>query len=209
MSAALGQDLHQAHGRIVTLVIRHQPLAGQHEAYQRWLQRAVTAARAACGHLGVDVIPPAEEGAAFTTLVRFADVEQLQAWLASPERQALIAEVAPLLREADAPEVHADAEFWFTPPRPGVRQPPAWKQAVLTYLVIAPLTMLIPPLWQPLFARYPLLAGPVPSNLLITLCIVPLVVFLIMPRVSRLCAPWLNARSGAFSTPPTARGEQP
>lgn len=209
MSAARRQDLQQARSRIVTLVIRHQPLADQQDAYQRWLQRAVTAARAACGHLGVDVIPPAEEGAAFTTLVRFADVDQLQAWLASPERQALIAEVTPLLHEADAPEVHADAEFWFNPPRPGVRPPPAWKQAVLTYLVIAPLTMLIPPLWQPLFARYPALAGTVPSNLLITLCIVPLVVFLIMPRVSRLCAPWLNARSGAFSTPSTHRGEQP
>ncbi|AXA65163.1 antibiotic biosynthesis monooxygenase [Pseudomonas oryzihabitans] len=209
MSAARGQDLQQARSRIVTLVIRHQPLADQQDAYQRWLQRAVTAGSAACGHLGVDVIPPAEEGAAFTTLVRFADVDQLQAWLASPERQTLIAEVAPLLREADAPEVHADAEFWFSPPRPGVRPPPAWKQAVLTYLVIAPLTMLIPPLWQPLFARYPALAGIVPSNLLITLCIVPLVVFLIMPRVSRLCAPWLNARSGAFSTPSTHRGEQP
>ena len=100
MSATRGQDLHQAHSRIVTLVIRHQPLAGQQDAYQRWLQRAVTAAREACGHLGVDVIPPAEAGTAFTTLVRFADVDQLQAWLASPERQALIAEVAPLLREA-------------------------------------------------------------------------------------------------------------
>ncbi len=69
---------------------------------------------------------------------------------------------------------------------------------MLTYLVIAPLTMLIPPLWQPLFARYPLLAGTVPSNLLITLCIVPLVVFLIMPRVSRLCAPWLTPARAPF-----------
>ena len=98
MSAARRQDLQQARSRIVTLVIRHQPLAGQQDAYQRWLQRAVTAAREACGHLGVDVIPPAEAGATFTTLVRFADVERLQAWLASPERQALIAEVlCPLL----------------------------------------------------------------------------------------------------------------
>ncbi|SDI52263.1 antibiotic biosynthesis monooxygenase [Pseudomonas panipatensis] len=179
---------------VVTLVIHHKVRSEALPRYEAWLRRAVKEARKQPGHLGVNVIRPDGESGMFTTVVRFADAGQLQAWIDSAERAALIEEVSPLLEEGDHPLVHADAEFWFTPERGGRAQPPRWKQALLTYLVIAPLTMLIPKLWAPVFARYPLLGGMVPSNLLITLCIVLPVVFLIMPWVTRLCAGWLSAK---------------
>jgi antibiotic biosynthesis monooxygenase (ABM) superfamily enzyme len=179
---------------VVTLVVHHHVKAGHREPYEAWLRRAVAAAKAAQGHLGVNVIRPqqAEDGV-FTTVVRFADAEQLQNWINSEQRLQLIEEVLPLLEDGDHPMVHADAEFWFTPPSPDTRKPPQWKQAVLTFLVISPLSMIIPQLWQPLFLRFPALGGLVPSNLLITFCIVVLVVFLIMPTVTRWFAGWLNA----------------
>jgi len=179
---------------VVTLVIQHKVRPGQRPGYEAWLKRAVAAAKEQSGHLGVNVIRPQSEEGSFTTVIRFAEAWQLNDWIASDRRRLLIEEVLPLLEDGDHPEVHADAEFWFTPPHPDVRQPPKWKQAVLTYLVICPLTMLIPPLWQPLWQRYPVLGGVVPSNMLVTLCIVVPVVYLIMPYVSRCCAGWLNAR---------------
>jgi antibiotic biosynthesis monooxygenase (ABM) superfamily enzyme len=178
---------------VVTLVVHHKVRCEALPSYEAWLRRTVAAARRQPGHLGVNVIRPGGEDAMFTTVVRFARAGQLQAWIDSAERAALIQEVSPLLEEGDHPLIHNDAEFWFTPAHGNVRQPPKWKQAVLTYLVICPLTMVIPRLWAPAFERYPVLGGVVPSNLLITLCIVVPVVFLIMPWVTRRCAGWLRA----------------
>ncbi|MFF7706721.1 antibiotic biosynthesis monooxygenase [Pseudomonas sp. NPDC007930] len=180
--------------KVVTLVIHHKVRPSALAQYETWLRHTVLAAKAQPGHLGVNVIRPDSGGTMFTTVVRFAEAEQLQHWIDSAERAALIKEVAPLLEEGDHPLVHADAEFWFTPPRADSPQPPKWKQAVLTYLVICPLTMVIPALWRPLFERVPALGGIIPSNLLITLCIVVPVVFVIMPQVTRWCSHWLSAR---------------
>ena len=59
----------------------------------------------------------------------------------------------------------------------------------------ASLSLLVPLLWQPLFQLAPWLGGYVPSNLLITLSIVLLVVYLFMPLATRVFATWLSPRS--------------
>ena len=73
-----------------------------------------------------------------------------------------------------------------------VAQPPRWKQALLTYLVICPMTMVIPQLLAPLFARFPQLGGPITGNLIVNLFVILPVVFYIMPWVTRRCANWLR-----------------
>ncbi|AVH36312.1 hypothetical protein AL532_08330 [Pseudomonas monteilii] len=73
-----------------------------------------------------------------------------------------------------------------------VSQPPRWKQALLTYLVICPMTMVIPQLLAPLFARFPQLGGPITGNLIVNLFVILPVVFYIMPWVTRRCANWLR-----------------
>lgn len=176
---------------VVTLVIQHKVRRGECQRYEAWLKRTVTAARKHPGHLGVNVIRPGEDGQVFTSVLRFSSAQLLQGWIDSSERRALVEEVLPLLEEGDHPQVHAGPEFWFTPGGQGGAQPPKWKQAVLSYGVILPLSIVIPLLWQPVFARYPALGGLIPSNMLITACIVISVVFVIMPRVTRLFARWL------------------
>ena len=71
-------------------------------------------------------------------------------------------------------------------------QPPRWKQALLTYLVICPMTMIIPQLLAPLFARFPQLGGVIAGNLIVNVFVILPVVFYIMPWVTRRCANWLR-----------------
>jgi len=71
-------------------------------------------------------------------------------------------------------------------------QPPRWKQALLTYLVICPMTMVIPQLLAPLFARFPQLGGVIAGNLIVNVFVILPVVFYIMPWVTRRCANWLR-----------------
>lgn len=180
---------------IVTLIVRHRVRAGMHDSYEHWLRQIIDIASSQPGHLGIDVHRQEQLGLPlFTCVLRFASAGQLQTWLDSDARKALIAEAAPLLADGDQTEVNAAREFWFTPDANGAPAPPRWKQACITFLVILPLSLLVPQLWQPLFHAEPWLGGHVPSNVLITLTIVLLVVYLFMPRVTRWFAGWLNAR---------------
>lgn len=173
---------------VVTLLIRHRAKDGCEQDYENWLRRTVGIAKGYPGHLGVDVL---RERNHFTCVLRFASTDQLQGWLDSDERHRLIEEVAPLLADGDRLEINPDREFWFTL---GNAPPPRWKQACLTFLVILPLSLLVPLLWQPLFEKLPWLGGYLQSNVLITLSIVLLVVYLFMPTVTRWFSSWLNAR---------------
>ncbi|MEN8642367.1 antibiotic biosynthesis monooxygenase [Pseudomonas sichuanensis] len=182
----------QVNRTVVTLVIQHKARADSLANYEQWLKRTVSAARRQPGHLDANVIRPDDGGLHYTTVVRFADSSLLQAWLDSTERQALVEEVLPLIEGGDHIQVHEDPEFWFTPPSVSAPQPPRWKQALLTYLVICPMTMIIPQLLAPFFARFAQLGGVITSNLIVNVFVILPVVFYIMPWVTRRCANWLR-----------------
>lgn len=177
---------------IVTMVVRHRVRHGQEQTYEAWLRRTVVVASQSAGHLGVDVIRGIRGGLSlFTCVLRFSCPEHLRTWLDSAQRRLLIEEVQPLLADGDQTEVSTLNDFWFVP-ADEERQPPRWKQACITFLVILPLSLLVPQLWQPLFVRQPALGTYLMSNTLVTLSIVLLVVYLFMPMATRLLANWLN-----------------
>ena len=184
---------------VVTLLVRHRIKQGQDQAYETWLRQIIAKARSYPGHLGIDVVRGHSGGLGlFTSVLRFASTEQLQHWLDSADRRELVQQAQHLLADGDQTEINADREFWFTPQDGGApTPPPRWKQACVTFLVILPLSFLVPQLWKPLFAQLPWLGGYVPATVLITLSIVLLVVYVFMPRVTRLFRRWLQPRSAA------------
>lgn len=179
---------------VVTLLIRHQVRDAQQAPYEAWLRRTVGIAKGYPGHIGIDVVRERQGGLhLFTCILRFASSTQLQAWLDSAERKQLVEEVSPLLADGDRLEINPEREFWFNPATADA-PPPRWKQVCVTFLVILPLSLLVPWLWQPAFSSWPWLGGYVPSNVVITLSIVLLVVYCFMPLATRTFATWLNAR---------------
>lgn len=181
---------------VVTLVVRHHVSPREEFPYEAWLRKTIATARRYPGHLGIDVVRERNSSElAFTCVLRFASGDLLRDWLDSAERKALIAEVSPLLVRGDNTEVNDAREFWFTPAQSTSSPPPRWKQACVTFGVILPLSLGVPLLWQPLFTAVPWLGGYLMRNVLITLTIVLLVVYLFMPRVTAWCARWLNATS--------------
>jgi antibiotic biosynthesis monooxygenase (ABM) superfamily enzyme len=184
-----------AFNEVVTLVIKHRIRAGMEADYEAWLRRIVGIASGYPGHLGVDVIRSKSGGLhLFTCVLRYHSTDAMQHWLDSEERSRLVEEARPMLADGDQTEVNPHNEFWFTPgSEASAPQPPRWKQACVTFLVICPLTLLIPLIWGPVFALSPLLANYVVSTALVTVTIVLLVCYLMMPAATRLFAPWLNA----------------
>ena len=179
---------------VVTLIVKHRIKSGSEANYEAWLRRIVRIAGERPGHLGVDVVRGKQDGLAlFTCVLRYRSTDDLQRWLDSPQRKTLIEEAAPMLADGDQTEIGAVNEFWFTPQTDSVAKPPRWKQAVVTLCVILPLTLLVPIVWGPILRLHPFLSNYVVATFLVTVTIVVLVVYLLMPAATRLFAPWLEA----------------
>ena len=179
---------------VVTLIVKHRIKSGSEADYEAWLRRIVRIAGERPGHLGVDVVRGKQGGLAlFTCVLRYRSTDDLQRWLDSPQRKTLIEEAAPMLADGDQTEIGAVNEFWFTPQTDSVAKPPRWKQAVVTLCVILPLTLLVPIVWGPILRLHPFLSNYVVATFLVTVTIVVLVVYLLMPAATRLFAPWLEA----------------
>jgi antibiotic biosynthesis monooxygenase (ABM) superfamily enzyme len=77
-----------------TVVITERIRPGHEEAFQKW-QTGVNAEVAAfAGFEGTEVLAPTGNGGPWTILYRFDTVDELEAWMASPDRESLLSEGA-------------------------------------------------------------------------------------------------------------------
>ncbi|MGH8620237.1 MAG: antibiotic biosynthesis monooxygenase [Burkholderiales bacterium] len=176
----------------VTVVITHRVRDGQHAAYDGWLEEIRPLVQAAPGHLDWQIIRPvAGLTATYTVVIRFEAPEHLQNWLDSETRRRLIERVRPLLAKDDDVFIRSGLDFWFVPEGANARVPVRWKQFLVTWSAIYPLVLVVPLAVLPLLRQ----AG-VPSNhyldtLIVTGTVVALIVYVVMPRYTRLVRRWL------------------
>jgi len=175
----------------VTLHIQQRVRPDAVARYEQWLRTIVAIAAKYPGHQGVHIIRPTAGHNEYTILIRFASLANAEYWTGSTDRQNLLAEIADAFERDDMFEIQPGIEFWFTPPSPAQKKPAPWKQWLITTSVIWPLTMLIPPLFKPLFTAVPVLGNWGISHGIIAATIVALVVFLIMPRYVHAVSRWL------------------
>ncbi|MDX1755084.1 MAG: antibiotic biosynthesis monooxygenase [Marinobacter sp.] len=188
-ATAATPSVHYNAGR--SIMIRHAVRPQYRERYETWLRQIIAAAAEFSGHQGVHIVRPTEGHDTFEIAVRFSSKEEAEAWLASDIRKELLSDIRSALASDEQVEIKSGIDFWFTPPTSKARQPTRWKQWLITTAVIWPLTMIVPPVFQPVFDRVPELALWGVRHGLVAATIVALVVYLIMPRVVRLVAGWL------------------
>lgn len=175
----------------VTLHIQQRVRPNAIVRYEQWLRTIAAVAATYRGHQGVHIIRPTAGHNEYTILIRFARLADAEHWTGSADRRNLLAEIADAFERDDMFEIQPGIEFWFTPPSPVQKKPPPWKQWLITTSVIWPLTMLIPPIFKPLFAAIPVLGAWGISHGIIAASIVALVVFWIMPRYVHAVSAWL------------------
>jgi antibiotic biosynthesis monooxygenase (ABM) superfamily enzyme len=181
-------------GGSVTFVVQHRVRNDAFARYEEWLKRIVAVCSTYPGYQGVDIIRPVAGDNEYSTIVRFATFADAERWCKSKDRPRLIAEITDILERDDRARIQTGIDFWFTPTSVQQPQPLRWKQWFITTTVIWPLMLLIPPLFQPLFAALPWLGMYGIRQAVIASTIVALVVFLIMPRYVRAIAGWLYSR---------------
>jgi uncharacterized protein len=128
-------------GGVVEVIIT-QVKPGKEAAYREWETRIQQAQSKFPGYRGSYVQPPVAGELGWTTLMRFDTAEQLDRWLKSPERAALVKEAEPLVDYAHLQQMGTSFPGWFpTDPKTG-QGPPNWKAAMLVLLGLFPIVML-------------------------------------------------------------------
>jgi len=143
------------------------------------------------GVLGASMLvpPPGTTSREFGILRTFHNEKERDAFYESPmfkaweERARTLTEGEPIYRQ-----LHG-LEAWFRSPH---NPPPRWKMAVATFLGVFPVAMVLNLTIGPVLRSWPFVIG----NAVFNACVVALLTWIVMPLVTRILHPWLQAAEG-------------
>ncbi len=174
------------------VVITHRIRGDRHAEYERWLEEIAPLCRAAPGHLDWHIVRPIPGiTETYTVIIRFDTPEHLKRWMESDDRKQLIQKVRPLFVGSDDFFVSSGLDFWFAPAGAKAKVPVRWKQFLLTWSAIYPLALGVPFAITPALYLIGIPASLPISTLAITAVVVFLMVYVVMPRYTRLVQKWL------------------
>jgi uncharacterized protein len=128
---------------VVTEVVTTYVKPGKDGEYQRWAEKIHRAESQFPGYRGGFLQSPASDQQRYwTTLVRFANAQQLDVWLNSEVRRELLREHNELVQSWEHHRLPSSFAGWFpTDPASG-SSPPSWKQSMLVVLMLFPIVAL-------------------------------------------------------------------
>ncbi|MGV8858768.1 antibiotic biosynthesis monooxygenase [Rhodoglobus sp.] len=163
-----------------------------------WMQTGINLATSYPGFLGSGWVRAGTDSTTWHMLYRFADDAALLHWEQSPERAWWLQSGSGFVHDQRT-ERRTGIEGWFDEPTEvtvehagpaAATVPPRWKQAVTIWLGFFPLNLaftylvtLLVPGWDTL----PILV----RVLLTTLCLTPIMTYVLLPGVTRMLRRWL------------------
>ncbi len=179
----------------VTVSIARRVDPGRASEMVAWMRAGTALAEAFPGFLGAGWVQSGPGSSEWHMLYRFADAETLRRWEESPQRHWWLSSAQGIVEHTRV-ERRTGIEGWFDrpqeqevddltgPPAP----PPRWKQAVIIWLGFFPVSLLAA------VTLGHLLAGQhvVVRTLVTTLCLTPLMTYLVLPQVTRALQWWLH-----------------
>lgn len=190
MSASEAHQAPPAEG--ATVVITHRLRENALAAYEDWLQEIAPLCKASPGHLDWHIVRPIPGlSETYTIVIRFDTIDHLRAWMESPTRARLIEKVQHLFVTGDDFFISSGLDFWFTPAEAKAKVPIRWKQYLVTWSAIFPLALVVPLLVTPLLRFLGLPNNRFVGTFTVTGVVVFLMVYVVMPRYTRLLRRWL------------------
>ena len=175
-----------------SVVITHHILDGKQKEYEKWLDEILPVSKHAAGFIDLQIVRPIPKLTfVYTVIIRFDTIDNLKSWMESQDRKQLIEKASPFFRKNDRYQIQSGLDFLFNAENEGHKVPVRWKQYLVTWSAIYPLSLIIPALLLP-FLRW--LGIPVNhyfDAFINSGCIVLLMVYLVMPNYTRLIKKWL------------------
>jgi len=175
-----------------SVVITHHILEGKQKEYEKWLDEILPVSKHATGFIDLQIVRPIPKLTfVYTVIIRFDTIDNLKSWMESNDRKQLIEKASPFFRKNDRYQIKSGLDFLFNAENEGHKVPVRWKQYLVTWSAIYPLSLIIPVLLLP-FLRW--LGIPVNhyfDAFINSGCIVLLMVYVVMPNYTRLIKKWL------------------
>jgi len=124
----------------------------------------------------------------FSILQRFAGEEEHQAWRASPGFDCWLRDIVPQAPMPNHVRHYSGVEPLFVSDR-NVSAPPLWKMTILLIIAAYPLTLASSYWLVPVLSGLPMLL----STLIMSLCIVSVMTYVIVPLLTRIFRGWLES----------------
>ncbi|MFI6780366.1 antibiotic biosynthesis monooxygenase [Micromonospora sp. NPDC050276] len=182
----------------VTVSIARRVDPGRASEMVAWMRAGTALAEAFPGFLGAGWVQSGPGSPEWHMLYRFADAETLRQWEESPQRHWWLSSAQGIVEHTRI-ERRTGIEGWFDRPLEhsvdpvepaGPASPPRWKQAVTIWLAFFPLSLTATLLTSHFLDAVPLAA----RVLLMTLCLTPLMTYLVLPRITRALHWWLHGQ---------------
>jgi len=177
------------HSTPVTIVISRRVKKGKEAEYEKISTALTTTAARFKGYLGTNMFKPASpDDPEYRVIFKFDNQKNYQTWAQSEERSHCLENLEPLLEAPSSTEVMEGLVTWFSIPGSNpVKPPPKYKMAVVSWLAIFPTVTLIFGLFGEPLSRLPL----IPRTIIVTLVVILLMTFVLMPRFTRWFSFWL------------------
>jgi antibiotic biosynthesis monooxygenase (ABM) superfamily enzyme len=181
----------QQPGTTVTQVIFSRIKPGMEDRYREWAARMQQAQARYPGYRGTYLQPPAPGGNHWITMLRFGSTEQLNAWLAAPERAAMLEEARGFIENEELLRLATSFPGWVRIDPETGKGPPNWKTALLVLLGLYPIVVVELVFLNPRLAFLPPAVGTFVGNVLS----VAATTFVTMPYFVRAFDSWLFAET--------------
>ncbi len=171
----------------VTVVVSRRPAPGREGALADWAEGLVDLATRFPGYVAGEVMQTHDADGDLVVAISWANADAVQFWERSDERSAWLDRADALLVGPARPQVLSGFESIFAPST-SATPVPRWKTAVVIALAIYPASLLVNLLLGPVVASLPL-----PVRVLVTtLILVPFMVWVGVPWLSRRLDRWLH-----------------
>jgi uncharacterized protein len=175
-----------------TVVISHLVKDQFKNDYDAWLKEIIPVSKSYPGHLGVSIVHPvAGATVTYTVIIRFDTRKNLLTWMESDDRKKLIEKVKPYLVDDDKFYVRSGLDFWFTPEGAKAKLPTKWKQFLVTWSAIFPLVLVMSAFVDWLVNNISVTVNHPVKVLALTFLVVLMMVYVVMPRYTKLVHKWL------------------
>jgi antibiotic biosynthesis monooxygenase (ABM) superfamily enzyme len=179
----------------VTVLITRSPRQANQKQFEQALSDTIDAALKFPGHLGVTVLKPQRgESNDYQVIVKFASEADYQRWCRSHEAAHWFGILNRLEEKPPNLEIMTGLETWFavnsSASRPMI-PPPRYKMAIVTWIAIFGLIIVINLILGSFLASLPMLL----RSFLLTVVLVALMTYVIMPRMTRLFSGWLYPKN--------------
>lgn len=173
----------------LTVVVSRRVRKGQEVEFEHLSNQMTERAIHFPGYLGATMFRPSSPAdPEYRIVFRFRDRETLSHWEKSEERAVLLQKIESLLLQPSEREVISGLVSWFTlPGQNPVKPPPKWKMTAISWLALYPAVTLVFILFGDMLAQLPLLL----RTMLVTIVVMLLMSYVLMPRMTRWFAFWL------------------